>query len=122
MRVAIVGSRDYPDLQAVWKFVERLAARRPDAIIISGGARGVDTTAATAGRMCGLEVIEHEPEWERLGRYLAPKARNSTIVNDCDVLVAFWDGTSTGTVDSIEKAKQRGIKVQIITPSPVGCL
>jgi len=115
MRIAIVGSRDYPDLRAVWMFVERLAARRPDAVIISGGAPGVDTVAAVAGRWYGLEVVEHEAEWERLGK-MAGFARNSTIVNDADMLIAFWTGVSTGTVDSIEKARQKGIKVKVITP------
>ena len=115
MKVAIVGSRDYTDLQAVWNFVERLASRRPDAIIISGGARGVDTMAACAGRFFGLEVIELEPEWARLGK-AAGHARNSDIVAAADILIAFWDGTSTGTKDSIDKARQKGIKVKVFEP------
>lgn len=116
MRVGIVGSRDYPDLASVWAFVEKLAARQPDAIIVSGGARGVDTVAAVAGRFFDLEVKEWEPEWEKYGRYMAPIARNTTIVEDSDVLIAFWDGVSTGTKDSLDKAKARGMKVKVITP------
>lgn len=120
MRVAIVGSREYPDLAAVWTFVEKLAARKPDAVIVSGGARGVDTVAAAAGRFFDLEVKEWEPEWDRLGRYYAPIARNTQIVEDCDVLVAFWNGVSTGTKDSLDKARALGKKVRVI--KPVGCL
>jgi len=116
MKVAIVGSRDYPDLQAVWNFVERLAARRPDAIIVSGGARGVDTVAAVAGRFFDLEVIELIPDWDRLGM-AAGHARNSDIVEQADILVAFWSDTSKGTKDSIDKARQKNIKVHIFQPN-----
>jgi len=74
----------------------------------------VDTVAAVAARVCGLTVIEYEPEWNRLGRFLAPFVRNTTIVEESDVLVAFWDGKSRGTMDSVVKAKDRGIKVKVI--------
>lgn len=114
MKVAIVGSRDYPRLDWVWDFVTKLAARRPDTVIISGGARGVDTVAAVAARAAGLHVIELIPEWERLGRYLAPFARNSQIVDEADAVVAFWDQESKGTKDTIDKALAAGKKVQVI--------
>lgn len=117
MRVGIIGSRDYPDLRAVWHFVGKLADRCPDAVIVSGGARGVDTAAAASGRLAGLTVVEHEPEWERHGKKLAPLARNSRLVADIDVLFAFWDGESTGTKDAIDKAEQRGIRVRVFQPS-----
>lgn len=116
MRIGIVGSRDYPNLQAVWAFVERLAGRYPTIVIVSGGARGVDTVAAAAGRWYGLEVVEHKPEWERLGKHYAPLARNTTIVEDCDALIAFWDGVSTGTMDTVDKARGTGKKVHVICP------
>lgn len=104
-------------METVWRFVQRLAARCPDAILVSGGALGVDTVAAAAGRVAGLTVVEHLPDYARYGRYLAPLERNSRIVNDCDRLVAFWDGESKGTLDSIEKAKARGLLVHVFTCS-----
>ena len=116
MRIAIVGGRDYPDLEAVWIFVKKLAERCPDAVIISGGARGVDTTAAASGRVHGLTVVEYEPEWDKYGPRVAPLMRNTTIIDDCDKVVAFWDGVSTGTKDSMTKAEDRGKKVTVVPP------
>jgi len=42
MKVAIVGSRNYPDLEKVKEYIGDLS---PDDIIILGGAKGVDETA-----------------------------------------------------------------------------
>ena len=39
--------------------------------------------------------------------------RNSLIVADCDMVVAFWDGRSRGTLDTITKAVQAGKRVEI---------
>ena len=41
MKVAIVGSRNYPDLEKVKKYVRKLS---PGDIIVSGGGNGVDET------------------------------------------------------------------------------
>ena len=37
--------------------------------------------------------------------------RNTKIIEDCDMVIAFWNGVSTGTKDSIEKAKSMNKKV-----------
>lgn len=61
MRVAIIGSRDYADLPRVRRFVAALARKYPGAIVVSGGARGVDETAEEAAQENGLGVISYRP-------------------------------------------------------------
>ena len=104
MRVAIVGSRDYPDLIKVREYVDSLP---DDTVIITGGARGVDSEAESAARSRGLSVVIHEAEWNRHGKKAGP-IRNTEVVNDCDKLVAFWDGQTPGTKDVISKASKAG--------------
>ena len=53
MRVAIIGSRNYPDLLEVCRYVRLLPA---GTVVVSGGAIGVDQAAANAARGFGLEV------------------------------------------------------------------
>ena len=65
MRVAIVGSREYRDLDAVTRFVAKLCKKYPGAIIVSGGARGVDEAAEAAALDCGLGVISYRPTPQR---------------------------------------------------------
>ena len=113
LRLAVVGSRDYPRLDLVWDFVIKLAVRRPNSIIISGGARGVDTVAAAAGRLAGLEVKELIPDWGRFGNY-AGFLRNSEIIDAADAVAIFWDGVSRGTMDSHKKALAAGKRVLML--------
>ena len=109
IRIAIVGSRDYPDLQAVRDYVSGLPK---DTLIVSGGARGVDSTAETTARAEGLQVMSIRPNWSE-GRG-AGLARNTHIVENADAVVAFWDGVSRGTADTIAKARAKGIPVTVI--------
>ena len=43
--------------------------------------------------------------------------RNPDIVAAADRVVAFWDGTSRGTADSIEIARKTGKPVAVVHPT-----
>jgi len=110
MRVGIVGSRNYRELESVRVFVRGLAKGTE---VISGGARGVDETAVSVARECGLSVKIFFPDWSR-GRG-AGLARNQQIVNESDIIVAFWDGKSRGTADTVRRAKAAGKPVEVFS-------
>jgi hypothetical protein len=108
-RIAIVGSRGYlrGDL------VERCVAALPaGSIVVSGGARGVDSFAEEAARRRGLEVRVFRADWDRLGAKAGP-IRNSELVANADRVVAFWDGKSRGTLDTVSKALAAGLPVEV---------
>lgn len=109
MKIAIVGSRDYPNLNRVREFVKALPV---GTVVVSGGARGVDYVAATTARIRGLEVIEYLAEWEQYGQR-AGYLRNKDIVAAADRVVAFWDGRSRGTQHTIQLATEAGKDVTI---------
>lgn len=110
MKYGIVGSRNFSDLGLVRRFVAKL---KDDDVVVSGGARGVDATAAKAARSRGIKVVEYIPDWDKLGKS-AGYIRNQKIVDDSEVLVAFWDGNSKGTQHSILLARRAGKKVFIV--------
>lgn len=103
-RVAIIGSRKYPQWEAVRAYVSGLS---PDTVVISGGARGVDTFAMNAARRYGLAVEIYEPDYRTHGK-AAPHIRNRQIVECADTVVAFWDGISPGTARMIGMARKAG--------------
>lgn len=106
MKIAVVGSRDFPYLHWVEATVKLLP---PNTIVVSGGARGVDTTAEeTARGICLPEPLIFLPDYNQYGRYQAPKIRNKLIVNAADKVIAFWHRNSGGTKDSVEYAKNQG--------------
>ena len=98
--VAIVGSRDYPipELLRVRKLVDML---NPGAMVVTGGAFGVDTTAERDARASGRGCTVVRPSVS--GRQ-SLMDRNTVIVRASDAVVAFWDGKSPGTADTIAKA------------------
>jgi len=109
-RVAIVGSRDFPDASVVRRWVSDLSS---DATVISGGARGVDVWAAEAARARGLPVLEIQAQWEALGRKAGP-VRNAEIVACATRVVAFWNGRSRGTLNTVVLAAEAGLPVTIL--------
>lgn len=115
-RIAIVGSRKFPNEQQVIDYVKQLPL---NVVVVSGGATGVDRWAVEAATKRGIETKFYVPDWinpDGTTNYKAGFERNSLIVDDCDELVAFWDGASKGTQDSITKARAAGKQVVIIKP------
>lgn len=116
MKVAIVGSRNWPYRSAISFYVQKIAREHPKAVIVSGGAEGVDKWAEETARVCGLAVEIYLPDWKTHGRAAGP-IRNRSIVEAADKVVAFWDGESRGTKSSINLAKKLGKPLEVFTPS-----
>lgn len=111
-RIGIVGSRKFTDPVAVWEYMERELF--PGDVVISGGCHGPDAWAANiAHYVLGLETVVHWADWNGLGKR-AGFARNGLIAKDCDRLVAFHDGVSHGTADTMRKAAKLGKTVEVI--------
>ena len=122
-RYAIVGGRppkqlaskaDLIHFEQILQHVRTFVSSLPDdAIVISGGADGVDDAAAQAARTRGLLVVEHLPDYKKYSGKLAPLIRNKLIVDDCDVLVAFPAPWSIGTWHAIWLAKNATKEVDV---------
>lgn len=111
MRVAIVGSRNFGKLHLVREYVmDRLKAGED--VVVSGGARGVDSIAEQAAVDAGIEVRVFPAQWQLYGRS-AGYRRNVDIVNDADRVVAFWDGSSRGTKHTIDIAHEKGKPTEV---------
>lgn len=82
-------------------------------VLVSGGARGADKLGENFADEHQLEKIIFPAEWKKYGAAAGP-IRNKLIVEDCDEVIAFWDGKSTGTNHSIGYARELGKPVQII--------
>lgn len=109
MKVAVIGSRGLT--------VEKLGKYLPPETteIISGGARGIDTCAREYAISHNIKLTEFLPEYKKYGKS-APLRRNITIIENADIVLAFWDGKSNGTRFVIEKCHEFGkeIKVEVV--------
>jgi len=113
LRVAIVGSREWDDWNVLRQAI--LLLDKTKDVIISGGARGVDRMAVWLAKDYGFKIIEHLPDWDKFGRG-AGYLRNEEIVADADIVLAFWDGESRGTLHTITIAEQASKPCMIYTP------
>lgn len=121
--VAVVGGRSVSDYEFVKRaFFDAVMEEGLDigsVVIVSGGAKGVDSLARRLARELGLDMVEILPDWERFGKS-AGMRRNGEIVRLADVVVAVPAPDSRGTIDAIVKARKMKKKVYVkeYDPSP----
>ena len=106
MKVAVVGSRGL--------IVEDLGRYLPPDTteIVSGGAKGVDACAREYANFHGIKLKEFLPEYEKYRR-AAPLKRNIALIEYADLVIAFWDGSSSGTKFVIDNCKRMGVEVKV---------
>ena len=105
--VAIVGGRDFNDYALLKTKLDEIRTVYPTITgVVSGGARGADRLGERYAdeHLLGMRVLR--PDWRRCGRGAATM-RNTDIIDAAGIVVAFWDGKSRGTRDSIKKAQQQ---------------
>jgi hypothetical protein len=115
-RVGVVGSRHFPELERVARYVSDLPA---GASLVTGSASGVDATVARVARERGLPVRVLGASFEEARDAGVAASRNQRLIDLCDVLVAFWDGSSQGTRRTVERALDSGKEVHVFTSSVV---
>ena len=108
--LAIVGSRTYQHLDWVRYYIWTMLPFID--VLISGGAEGVDQVAYSAAQRYEILTIVHAADWLFWGPSAGPR-RNTLIVAEADAVVAFWDGKSKGTLDTINKARSAGKLVAV---------
>lgn len=126
MKIAIVGSRKFKDRDFVENRIPEIL-RTSKYILISGGAKGIDSWAKEMADFLGCKSIIFKANWKDLshpdaviknGKYgqydaMAGFRRNQVIVDEADKIVAFWDGKSSGTKDTIDRAIRAGKPLDI---------
>lgn len=123
-RVIIAGSKDFEDYDFMkQKLDEYFGSEGGELVetIISGHAEGADILGERYAAEKGLPCSIFPADWQKYGRKAGP-LRNSQMLDYAyegfPEVVAFWNGTSSGTYDTIKKARKKGIpcKVYICIP------
>ena len=110
MNLLIVGSR------SIQSFDLGAYVPKETTLIISGGAKGVDSLAEKYADQNHLSKRNLRPQYGRYGK-AAPLKRNEKMVELCDMALIIWDGCSRGTKYTIDYADKMGKKVILITDS-----
>jgi uncharacterized UPF0146 family protein len=116
--LAIIGSRSFNNYTYAKKEIFKIIQNNkiPITKIISGGASGADKIAEIFASKFNIPIEVLSADWSK-GKQ-GGVIRNSDIINKSDYVIAFWDETSKGTLDSINKAKKLNKKLFIVKISP----
>ncbi|MDC0367103.1 DUF2493 domain-containing protein [bacterium] len=122
-RLAIVGSRSFDDYALLKGTVDKFMTEHATVnTIVSGGAQGADTLGAKYAKECAVQLVEYLPDWKKHGRAAGMIRngiiRNGTIIDNADYVIAFWDGSSRGTLNSISRAKKADNLYSVVKFSP----
>jgi len=107
MRVGVIGSRGL--------MVDNLAGYLPPetTMLVSGGAKGIDTCAKEYALANDIPITEFLPEYDKYGK-AAPLKRNIEIIQNSDFMLIIWDGRSRGTKHVIDNCKKHNVPAKII--------
>lgn len=108
MKVAVIGSRSFNDAT----LLSDTLAEYPISLLVSGGAKGADSLAEAYAKERNISTQIIKPDWS-IGKH-AGFVRNTAIIEASDVVIAFWDGKSKGTFDSLTKAKRLKKKAVVV--------
>lgn len=114
MRLGIVGSRNPGVSYQDWEnlLLEKIDPSKVE-MVISGGAKGVDTYAKIFAARHHIPYMEFAPQYSTYGKYATLK-RNTQIVREASVVAAFPTPDSKGTLHSIREAKRLGKRLIIV--------
>lgn len=109
MKIAVIGSRGFNDYDKLKSILSEFKIT----LLISGGARGADSLGERYAKENDIETKIYLPDWDKHGKSAGFK-RNTDIINEAELIIAFWDQESRGTKDSIDKAYKQNKQVLII--------
>lgn len=118
MRIVIAGSRGFEDYALLEQTLEHILDKQIEPVeLVSGHAKGADLLAERFAKENDLPIHIIKPDWKTYGRAAGP-IRNRQMLDyameELSLVVAFWDGKSKGTKNTINTAKSLGIPVEII--------
>ena len=130
MKIAVVGSREFKNIILIDAILDQLFGQFVENILVSGGARGVDSIAEKYYKKLNRlnKPIIFKAKWDdlshsdaiiktnRYGKKYDARAgmrRNQLIVNEADLIVAFWSDQSSGTKSTIDLAIKANKPVDI---------
>ena len=118
----ICGSRKWPNGETGEAIVKatiawRLSKFPKNAVILHGDAHGVDKWTDEIARGFGFKVIRVPADWAKYGKR-AGLIRNVKMLDEHRpvIVVAVWNGKSTGTLHTLNEANKRSITTEILDP------
>ena len=108
MKILIAGSRSI-DAFDLSPYIPKETT-----LIISGGAKGIDTIAEKYADKHKISKLILLPQYNLYGKS-APIKRNEMMVDIADTVIVVWNGKSRGTKSTLQYSKKKNKNVILIT-------
>ena len=112
-KIIIAGTRTFTNYKLMSSTLRTIFKRYKNIKIISGHARGADKLGEVYAWKHQIPLQIFPADWNKYGRR-AGSIRNEKMAQVGSVLVAFWDGTSRGTLDMITVALEYDLMVYVV--------
>ena len=106
MNIGIVGGRDFQDYEKLRDFIFQNIKLEEIDYVVSGGSKGTDRLGERFAKEFNIPKMIFKPDWGLYGKK-AGFIRNKNIIDNSNVIFAFWDGKSKGTKSSIDIANSQ---------------
>lgn len=110
MKTIIAGSRDITDPKILEMAL--IFSKMDITEVVCGGARGVDELGRLWAINYDIPITMFPAEWDKYGKS-AGYRRNRDMAVYADALIAVWDGSSKGTKNMIDVARNKGLSVYV---------
>ena len=118
-RVLVCGGRDFNDEKMMYEELDKILDNGDgdEYELVSGHAKGADILSEKYAKDRHIRIKVFPVDWKRYGKVSGIK-RNKDMLDyvsqENPVVVAFWDGNSTGTKNTIDTARKTGIEPIVI--------
>ena len=111
MKVIIAGSRHLKCKDLIFKKLDEMKDMIDE--VVCGEAIGADSIGKEWAIKNKIKVKSFPAEWDKYGRVAGP-IRNMDMGDYADYLIAFWDGSSTGTKHMFTYMQQIGKHGEVV--------
>lgn len=117
MIILVCGSRGWDNDEAIYHELRKFPPETTK--VIHGGAKGADCAAGIIADDLGMSIEVFLADWKTYGKSAGIRRNRRMLDENPDMVLAFWDGESPGTKDTIVQALKRSIPTRIIGMSTV---
>lgn len=103
MKIAIIGSREFSNKEYLNKSMQTIKDKYNISLIVSGGAKGADTLGERWANKNKIKTKIFLPDFKRKHPYFY---RDRLIAEEADLVIAFWNGRSSGTRYTIDYSRK----------------
>lgn len=116
MKTIIAGSRSITDETLLRRVIPHL--KWEITRVVTGCAKGADRLGQVWAYENGIKIDYFPAKWEKYGRGAGFK-RNEVMAEHGEALLLLWDGSSKGSLDMLERAKEHGLRIKLVVCPPI---